>query len=72
VITRTLQTVFTQDFSQTEYEMIVVIDGASEDAAEMLQTLSPSCGFCFHQKPNQGWDAVLIQSLHKSSFDWGG
>jgi len=54
VITRTLPTLFNQDFPENEYEVIVVIDGAIDDTAEMLQRFAPTCAFRFCEQPNQG------------------
>src|SRR6266852_4114083 len=54
VITRTLPTLFNQDFPKNEYEVIVVIDGAIDDTAEMLQRFAPTCAFRFCEQPNQG------------------
>ncbi|HEY4381882.1 MAG TPA: glycosyltransferase [Acidobacteriaceae bacterium] len=54
VLARTLASVFAQEFPASEFEVIVVVDGSNDGTVEMLQGLSPQCGFQFISQANRG------------------
>ena len=54
ILSRTLPTVFRQDFSADEYEVIIVVDGATDGTVEMLRDLKPPCPFHVLEQSNRG------------------
>jgi GT2 family glycosyltransferase/peptidoglycan/xylan/chitin deacetylase (PgdA/CDA1 family) len=54
LLQRCLDTVLTQDFHKNEYEVIVVVDGSTDDTVEFLRALNTSCAFQFLIQMNCG------------------
>lgn len=54
VLTRTLPTIFAQEFPPDEYEIVIVVDGSTDGTVEMLRCMRPSCGFRVLEQSNQG------------------
>lgn len=54
ILARTLPTLFRQNLSPDEYEVIVVVDGSSDGTLEHLRPLKPSCAFRVIEQPNRG------------------
>ncbi len=63
VLSRTLSSVFAQEFPANEVEVIVVVDGSNDGTQEMLQGLQPRCGFRFIYQPNRGLPAARNVAL---------
>lgn len=58
ILHRTLPTVFAQDFPPSEYEVIVAIDGSTDETASYLRSLRPACAFQILEQTNQGQAAA--------------
>lgn len=54
LLARTLPTVFAQNCSPGDYEIIVVVDGSTDGTTAMLLNLRPTCAFQVLEQPNQG------------------
>jgi peptidoglycan/xylan/chitin deacetylase (PgdA/CDA1 family)/GT2 family glycosyltransferase len=49
-----LTRVFDQDFSSTEYEVIVIVDGSTDGTLRLLSNLSPYCSLTVIEQCNKG------------------
>lgn len=54
MVARTLQTLFAQTLSPSRFEVVVVVDGSTDDTAEVLKRLHPACGFQVVEQENRG------------------
>jgi len=55
VIARTLPLLFEQDFPPDDYEVVVAVGASDDGTLELLQSLTPRCGFqVIDQRPNKG------------------
>ena len=63
VLTRTLPTVFDQDFPSEEYEVIVAVDGSTDGTIEMLSAVQAPCAFRVVNQPNRGPAAARQTAL---------
>jgi peptidoglycan/xylan/chitin deacetylase (PgdA/CDA1 family)/glycosyltransferase involved in cell wall biosynthesis len=54
ILARALPTVLEQDFPSDQYEVIVVVDGASDGTADYLRTLRPACSLRTIEQANFG------------------
>lgn len=66
LLARTLPTVFNQDFSSDEYEVIVVVDGSTDGTAELLSTFKPACAFRILDQSNKGQAAAMNAGIRAS------
>lgn len=53
-LARTLPTVFQQDMAKDCYEVLVVVDGSTDDTEAHLATLRPACAFQVIKQENRG------------------
>lgn len=58
ILSRTLPTIWQQDFPPDQYEVIVVVDGSTDGTAAMLRSLNPPCAFRVLEQPNRGQAAA--------------
>lgn len=63
LLSRTLSSVFAQDFPASEFEVIVVVDGSDDGTLEMLKSLQPRCSFRYLYQSNQGLPAARNAAL---------
>lgn len=54
IVSRSLQTLFAQDFPSSQFEVIVVVDGSTDGTAEALRALTPGCRFRVIEQENRG------------------
>jgi GT2 family glycosyltransferase len=54
IVGRCLDTLFAQSVSPDAMEIIVVVDGSTDDTAEALRALHPACGFTVIEQENRG------------------
>jgi glycosyltransferase involved in cell wall biosynthesis len=58
VLERTLPTMLAQDFPPNQWEMVVVVDGGTDDTVDYLRALRPACELKILEQPNQGQAAA--------------
>lgn len=54
IVMQSLETLFSQDFPSSRFEIIVVVDGSSDGTATALRALTPACGFRVIEQENRG------------------
>jgi glycosyltransferase involved in cell wall biosynthesis len=54
IVLRTIKTLFAQDFPAAQYEIIVVVDGSTDESAAALRALHPACRFRVIAQENRG------------------
>ena len=54
IVLRTLETLFAQTVSPSRFELVVVVDGSTDDTAVALKKLHPACGFQIIEQENRG------------------
>ena len=63
VLACTLPSVLVQDFPPEEYELVVVVDGSTDDTAAMLRDLEPACALQIIEQPNRGQAVAMNAGL---------
>jgi glycosyltransferase involved in cell wall biosynthesis len=66
ILASTLRTVFAQDFPPQDYEVIVVVDGSTDETAEYLRSLAPACSLRILEQPNRGPAAARNSGLRSA------
>ena len=69
ILLRTLATLFAQDLSPSNYEVIVVIDGSTDGTAEALARLERRCGFRVMEQENRGPSAARNAGFRAAMAD---
>ena len=69
VLERTLPTLFAQKFSDSKYEIIVVIDGSTDGTAKFLGRLKPPCALQVLEQRNLGQAAARNAGLRVARGD---
>jgi glycosyltransferase involved in cell wall biosynthesis len=54
IVLRTLETLFAQSVAPSRLELIVVVDGSTDDTLVELKKLHPTCGFQIIEQQNRG------------------
>lgn len=70
LLARTLPTVFAQEFSACDREVIVVVDGSTDATLEMLRGFKPSCAFHVLCQPNRGQAAAKNAGAKIARGNW--
>jgi glycosyltransferase involved in cell wall biosynthesis len=68
-LARTLESIVSQDFPATEYEVIVVADGCTDSTEEYLQRFRPACGFRWLSQANLGAAAAQNAGVAAAAGD---
>jgi glycosyltransferase involved in cell wall biosynthesis len=63
ILAHTLPSVFSQKFPVDEYEVIVVIDGSTDDTRELMGAMKPTCGLQVIEQPHRGASAARNAGL---------
>ncbi len=69
LVLRNLETLFAQDYPSSRYEVIVVVDGATDGTVEALQTLRSSCQFRVIEQENRGPSAARNAGFREAEAD---
>ncbi|MCU1285365.1 MAG: hypothetical protein JWO13_1715 [Acidobacteriales bacterium] len=59
LLARTLPTVLDQDFPPSQYEVVIVDDGSTDDSHKLLESFSSDCKLTLLRKPNEGQGIAL-------------
>ncbi len=54
IVMRSLETLFSQDFPSSRFEIIVVVDGSGDGTGAALRTLASNCSFRVIEQENRG------------------
>jgi len=57
-LSRTLNSIFCQNFPTSDFEVVVVVDGSTDGTAELLRGLKAPCAFRIIEQPNRGQAAA--------------
>ena len=69
IVRRSLETIFSQDFPSSGFEVIVVVDGSKDDTAEALKQLRPACRFRVIEQENRGLAGARNTGFRASESD---
>lgn len=54
IVSRSLETLFAQDYPSSRFEIIVIVDGSDDGTAQALLRLMPQCAFRVIEQQNRG------------------
>lgn len=57
LVSRTLPAIFSQDLPVDEYEVVLIVDGATDGTGAALRELHPACALRIVEQPNRGLSA---------------
>ena len=66
IVMRSLETLFSQDFPTSRFEIVVVVDGSSDGTVAALQALTPACRFRVIEQENRGPAAARNAGFHEA------
>ena len=66
ILPRAIDSIFKQDLSPTEYELIVVVDGSHDGTTEYLKSLLPPCPLQIIEQENSGLAIALNRGIAAS------
>ena len=66
IVTRSLETLFSQDFPSSRFEIIVVVDGSSDGTATALRAMTPACTLRVIEQQNRGPGGARNTGLHEA------
>lgn len=67
LLERTLPALLLQDFPATDYEIIVVVDGSTDDSAAFLRSVVSRCRLRVIEQENRGQTAALNRGLEAAT-----
>ena len=66
---RSLETLFSQDFPSSRFEIVVVVDGSSDGTAAALGALTPACSFRVIEQENRGLAGARNTGFREAKSD---
>ena len=69
IVTRSLETLFSQGFPSSRFEIIVVVDGSSDGTATALRAMTPACSLRVIEQENRGPGGARNTGLREAKSD---
>jgi GT2 family glycosyltransferase len=69
IVMRSLETLFSQDFPSSRFEIIVVVDGANDGTTAAVRALTPACSFRVIEQENRGPGGARNTGLREAKSD---
>jgi glycosyltransferase involved in cell wall biosynthesis/peptidoglycan/xylan/chitin deacetylase (PgdA/CDA1 family) len=63
ILSRSLPTVINQDFPADQYEIVIVLDGCTDETAKQLSELRPACALRIIEQANRGQAVARNQGI---------